>query len=86
MGKLTISMAMFNSYVCLPEGSYGKWPFMFDLPINNVVIFKWFSIGMLNHQRVSIGIPNSDTYLCFGSALNPTVCELWNNIPSGNLT
>ena len=25
MGKSTISMAMFNSYVSLPKGNYGKW-------------------------------------------------------------
>jgi hypothetical protein len=26
MGKSTISMAIFNSYVCLPEGKYGIAP------------------------------------------------------------
>ena len=31
MGKLTISMAIFNSYVSLPEGNGIQWDFQWDL-------------------------------------------------------
>ena len=60
MGKSTMSMVIFNSYVTndqrvnLPSGylshSHGKWPIEIDgLPINSMVIFH----GYVSHnQRV----------------------------------
>ena len=38
MGKSTISMVIFNSYVSLPEG---KPPFSYGFPM----VFLWFSYG-----------------------------------------
>ena len=46
MGKSTISMAIFNSYVKLPEG---KWIEIVDFPIKNGGSFHSF---MLVHQRL----------------------------------
>ena len=52
MGKSIIYMAIFNSYVSLPEGkSHGKLPFIVDVPIkdgdfplkNNFFLIPWNS-------------------------------------------
>ena len=64
MGKSTISMAIFNSYVSSPEGkshnkSHEKPPFSYGFPMVFLwfsygfpMVFLWFSYGfpMLNHQ------------------------------------
>ena len=54
MGKLTISMAIFNSYVCLPEGNITMEhdPYFFYCDLHPLT---WlFSIAaIINYQRVT---------------------------------
>ena len=40
MGKLTISMAIFNSYVKLPEGVY-IWLLLLELYLELVFLLEW---------------------------------------------
>ena len=63
MGKSTISMAIFNSYVCLPEGNL-NW-------LNQKLKF--------NHQIMDNHILNQSGFIFFGIWNHILISSKWND-------
>ena len=58
MGKSTISMAIFNSYVELPKGSpIAPHSIFTSISIIDSVLFYYQQVAVINHELLHRGIP-----------------------------